>query len=59
MRVAILGAVLSIPVWALVFLWSRSATAIVLFAVVLAVTLLNLASLQWRIHRATPPEQGK
>jgi hypothetical protein len=49
---AIIGAVLAIPVWAVVFLWARSEVAIVLFVVVTVVTLLNIASLQWQIARA-------
>jgi hypothetical protein len=50
-RWAIVGALLAIPFWALVFVWVRSTAVVVLFAVVTALTALNIASLTRQIGR--------
>jgi len=51
-HLAIAGAVLSIPVWVLVFVLAHSTGAVVAFGAVTALTLLNIASLTRRIARA-------
>jgi hypothetical protein len=52
---AVVGALLAIPFWVLVLLFLKSEGATLLFAVVIAVTLLNIATLTWRINRAKRP----
>ena len=49
---AIVCALIAIPVWVLVFVWVHSSAAVVLFAAVTALTVVNIASLTWRIDRA-------
>jgi hypothetical protein len=46
---AIVGALFAVPFWVLVFLPSGAAR--LLFVVVISVSLLNVASLSWRIRR--------
>jgi hypothetical protein len=49
---AITGAVLAVPVWAVVFLFMRGVAVVLIFAAVTTLTLLNLASLRRKIDRA-------
>jgi hypothetical protein len=47
-----LGLLLAVPVWGLVFLFVRTDVALIAFAAVTAMFVLNIASLTWRIGRA-------
>jgi hypothetical protein len=49
---AIFGAVLGIPIWVLVFLFVHGEGPVFACAAVTALTVLNIASLTWRIDRA-------
>jgi hypothetical protein len=51
-RWAFLGFGLAIPIWVFVFLFVRTDVAAVAFALVTVLSVLNIASVTWRIRRA-------
>jgi hypothetical protein len=51
-RWAIVATLVAVPVWVLVFLWVQSSAAVVVFVAVAVLTVVNIASLTWRIARA-------
>jgi hypothetical protein len=51
-RWAIVAALIAVPVWVLVFVWVDNSAVLLVFVAVIVLTVLNLASLTWRIARA-------
>jgi hypothetical protein len=49
---AILAGMVAIPVWIFVFVWVKSSAAVLAFVAVAVLTVINIASLTWRIARA-------